>query len=421
MSPRRPALAAPALALAASLVTSCAQFLDGDADYNLAPGTTAAGGSGGSTTTGTGGGGGGGTTSTGTGGATTITSDGGGGTGDTTGTGGTTTTSTTDTTDCQNADLQTSPIHCGACDHGCLGGQCDGGVCQPRVLVEDLQLVRALALDGTHVYWLSGGDGNVERISKLGAGRELIADGQTDARALLVDTAHVYWTDPVLKRVLQANKEAGATVTPFANNVKEVRGLARTDQAIVVTQGSPEGAVRKWPLDNTPALDLATGLADPALVVTDATWAHVVELLPGAADDQILRMPLDGSAAATVLASGLDLPRALANDGTFVFWASADGTVSRVSPAGAVLPIASGADDATGVAADVDHVFWTQIAAGQGSLHRAAKDGSGPQQLASGFVSPMSVLVDDQAIYWVEVGPMSGGLFLQGKIWILAK
>lgn len=395
----------------AFLVTSCAQILDGDADYHHRPGdsTTTAGGAGGTTTT-TGSDGGGG-------GASTTSSEGGGG-----GTTSTSTTTTSTTTGpCGDADLQTSPEHCGACDHGCLGGTCEGGVCQPHVLTGDLAMIRALAIDPTHVYWLTGGDGNIERITRLGTGRELIVDGQTDARALLVDGAHVYWTDPVLKRVLQANKTAGSIVTPFANNVKEPRGLARTDQALVVTQGAPEGAVRKWPLDNTPALDLATGLVDPTHVVTSATWAHVVELLPGVADDQIVRVPLDGSGGATVLADNLDLPRALADDGTFVFWAAADGTVSRVSAAGEVLPLASGAGDATGVAVDATHVFWTQIDAGQGSLHRAAKDGSDAAQLASGLVSPSFVLVDDQAIYWMELGPMSGGLFLQGKIWILAK
>src|SRR5438046_9066610 len=34
------------------------------------------------------------------------------------------------------ADLESDPLNCGRCGHGCRGGDCGGGVCQPIKLAQ---------------------------------------------------------------------------------------------------------------------------------------------------------------------------------------------------------------------------------------------------------------------------------------------
>src|SRR6266487_1268757 len=55
------------------------------------------------------------------------------------------------------ATLETDPKNCGACGHDCLGGKCEGSVCQPLKLVDiPHEVVRTIGLSPDFV--LVGGD-----------------------------------------------------------------------------------------------------------------------------------------------------------------------------------------------------------------------------------------------------------------------
>ncbi|CAN5375634.1 hypothetical protein BH09MYX1_BH09MYX1_03800 [soil metagenome] len=50
-------------------------------------------------------------------------------------------------------DFQTNPDHCGACNHGCVGGACTGGICQPSTLVTGQLIVTSIVPQGSKLYW----------------------------------------------------------------------------------------------------------------------------------------------------------------------------------------------------------------------------------------------------------------------------
>ncbi len=57
---------------------------------------------------------------------------------------------------------------------------------------------QGLALDATHVYWTSSGDGTVKRIALDGSDNQVptvIASGGSNPLGIAVDATHVYWAD----------------------------------------------------------------------------------------------------------------------------------------------------------------------------------------------------------------------------------
>lgn len=52
------------------------------------------------------------------------------------------------------ADLSSSDLHCGRCDHSCLGQGCEGGRCRPVARVTELGVASNLTVGGGGVYWL---------------------------------------------------------------------------------------------------------------------------------------------------------------------------------------------------------------------------------------------------------------------------
>src|SRR5688572_29850472 len=45
------------------------------------------------------------------------------------------------------------PKNCGSCNHDCLGGTCEGGMCQPVVLTNQTQSPYRITVAGNYVYW----------------------------------------------------------------------------------------------------------------------------------------------------------------------------------------------------------------------------------------------------------------------------
>jgi hypothetical protein len=53
----------------------------------------------------------------------------------------------------EQTDLATDPDHCGRCDHGCGGGDCVLGACQPVVLARDIPGLLAFAVGADTLIW----------------------------------------------------------------------------------------------------------------------------------------------------------------------------------------------------------------------------------------------------------------------------
>ena len=59
---------------------------------------------------------------------------------------------------CDKSALNFDRNHCGACNHDCLGGDCKMGNCQPLVVGRSPGRILHLAVNATHVVWMSAAE-----------------------------------------------------------------------------------------------------------------------------------------------------------------------------------------------------------------------------------------------------------------------
>ena len=101
------------------------------------------------------------------------------------------------------------------------------------------------------------------------------------------------------------------------------------------------------------------------------------------------------------LAMAVDHPTALAVEGTELIVAIAD-TILAVTPDGTARSLVVGAGDVGDLAADHDHVVWTDRKGGR--VMRARRDGSDVVVVADAQATPVAVVIADGAIVWITKG-----------------
>lgn len=149
---------------------------------------------------------------------------------------------------------------------------------------------------------------------------------------------------------------------------------------------------------------LALVLALPASAPADVYWANRAGNTIGTAD-------LDGSNPNQSFITGATVPRAVAIDGTYVYWAQGDttGTIGRAPLDGAQPPqqsfVVTGGSSPQGIAFESSRIYWTHTVAGAGKVGRANVDGSGvnPSFLPTGS-APCGIAVDSDKEYWANGG-----------------
>lgn len=255
------------------------------------------------------------------------------------------------------ASLDVTSRHCGQCGHDCLGGNCNMGVCGPKVLGETLSNVGVTA-DAYHVYFTDHGGGQVFRVDAMGlSGVEILADKQGGPTGIAVDGTNVYWTNTVSGAVM---------VRPLAQN-------------------------------GVPAV-LAGTQAAPSDVVTRGGIVYFTN----SGDGTVMSVPAGGGNP-TVLASGQKTPLRLAIDNNNLYYTDRGaGTVMQL-PLGGGKPIevATGQPNPNGIAVFGNDVYW--VCAGDGSVRSAPIGGGGQvRTLASGQDTPHSVAVDDSGVWWTD-------------------
>lgn len=259
-------------------------------------------------------------------------------------------------------DLRIDPNNCGQCGHGCLGGRCVEGQCQPVAIAEN--------------------------VSAWGLG---------------VDDKHVYWTEPFVARIVRANRD-GSDVVTLASGVP--RSNLPWDLAVddaYVYWGSADQVLFRCKIGgcaNAPTV-LGETPRPPKFLMVDATHLYWVTDHDG--DATVQRMPKEGGPVQALIRPGeLGQVNSIALDDDDVYTATSSGKIWRMPKVGgAPVELGTVPRPVVDVVVTPSSVYAAQ-GASPGSLHALSKNGStGFSALLSGIATPIAIAADDRTLYFL--------------------
>lgn len=326
----------------------------------------------------------------------------------------------------QCVDLSTDPASCGRCGHSCQGGACQAGACQPVMLASGEVTPSRLAVEGGWLYWSSYSSNAVKRIAVDGGVVQTLAAGMGHPLGISADSDHVYWLS-------DSPTDGGAWEAPLDGGAPLLLAADRSSNTVVrigsrLYWGSASMiALQSLPLDGGTATTWPTPSV-PTDITTDGRQLYF-GTRAGATAGGIFSVDFDGGSGVQ-LASGSTVVRlAVANgtaawiDTTVVNGVARDaGVFTMLLDGGAARRIASledmnyplpdgGPSIWSGLAADDQYVYWTDIDAG--AVFRAPWDGGAPEAIATAQEIPVGVAVDSSSLYWSAFGADGGGRLLK--------
>jgi len=267
-----------------------------------------------------------------------------------------------------SADLQRDPENCGACGHGCAGGACAMGRCEPITLVD---------VPGRRIY----GVVSTKQELFFTVQRTAAEDGGVDPGGLFAATLD------------------GSAPRLIVGGLYDPRALQTDGNNLYVATG--DGRVRRTLLDgrdvrsvNATNLDVVwTCLAlSPA---SDTVYASSLE------GDVVRRMLPDGEAPVAAVIDGVS--GIAFGEGAF-HWLTAAGTLYRGEPdGGGARTVLSGTElDARCLVEAGGFLYWVRTASG--TIRRmAVDDPARAETLAEDEGRPISIWVDERFVYWTTL------------------
>lgn len=274
--------------------------------------------------------------------------------------------------------------NCGQCGHGCGGGTCSAGLCQPVTLASNVPATSNMAIDSQNVYWTG--------------------QGVTGSAA------------PPLPSVVMSVPITGGTPSTIYSNVNMAPG------AISVADGNVYWADAFTPSGST--ADTATLWKIPAsggsrvqLSQPGAQFIRGVFSFGGlvfwAQDSNLLQMPVGGGTIVTV--PGGD-PHDVWADAQRVLWTdfgvsgNNPGTVNQtVADRTTTTTIATGQADPSGITSDHTSMYWFTIGALFKSTIVKAPLGGGASTTLANPIGVTAIAVDDTNVYFAAIGGSSTG------------
>jgi hypothetical protein len=225
--------------------------------------------------------------------------------------------------------------------------------------------------------------------------------------------AYVYFSDS-LHQVWRASLD-GSNADPKFSHVPASSALAVDRQYLYSCD--PFGNVLRVGIDGSGGALLVGGTDTPEAVAVDAGhvyWtnggANFHNGAPGGVPPSVGRANLDGTGAVQTFIGTGAVPRALAVDGSYIYWSNVEtGAIERANLDGSnVVPSFIAGASADSIAVDAAHLYWSNGPAGR--IGRANIDGSAPNPAFIASASgPVGIAVDAGHVYWANRGTNSIG------------
>ena len=310
-------------------------------------------------------------------------------------------------------DFQTDANNCGSCGHGCLGGTCAGGMCQPVTLASNLGgNSRGIATTQGAIFFGYGGTSStLGKCSVSGCPNntpQVLASGFNGLTTVFIDqaTAFLFAAESNASVFHKVDPNNGSFLFNFSSQ-SNAEGVAADNS--YVYWGATSAISRASKYDGSGLLQIASGLNfvvalsyDPgttALFIADYSASKIIKCTTTGS----------GCGAAWTSIAGSPAPTGITTGAGRVFWTAqgtsansyADGgTFSCSTAGGSVTALGTGAafGFAHSITSDATYVYFH----GGNNIYRCPLTGctGAPTTLSSSLGDARNMTNDAAAVYW---------------------
>ncbi|MET0385731.1 MAG: hypothetical protein ABW321_07215 [Polyangiales bacterium] len=282
-------------------------------------------------------------------------------------------------------DLKTDASHCGRCDRTCGARACSDGQCEPEVFLTGGEYAD-IAVDATHVYWVTPGARTLTMRSADGAQEMQLADN-VDSNALLVDESRVYFGTAA--GIAKLSKPDGSA-SLFVPNLRFSFVAQNATQLFSYFAGNIHVIAKDSGAETT--LSLSNAIR-PTRLTASERHVYLTETDTG----KVMQLAI-GTGELTEITTKAEAPFDILYAGGYVYWTARSG-LSRISVDDGAVELIG--ESTARLASDGTHVYTTTRNKG-GILYTPLAKVSPLKTLAQRATPIYDLALQGTYAYWVE-------------------